>query len=142
MIKPESRDSCVFCRIVRGEIPASVVCQDELTIAFMDIGSVNPGHVLVASRAHVENLYALEDNLAAALMLTATRIARAAKVALQPQGLSLFQANEAAGGQTVFHVHIHVLPRWQGDGMELLWPVKNPPRVELEKIAARLRAAI
>jgi len=69
----ENSESCVFCRIVRGKIPASMVYQDDLTLAFMDIGSVNPGHVLVASRAHVENLYAVDDDLAAALMLTATR---------------------------------------------------------------------
>ncbi len=138
----ENSESCVFCRIVRGKIPASMVYQDDLTLAFMDIGSVNPGHVLVASRAHVENLYAVDDDLAAALMLTATRVARAAKTVLQPQGLCLFQANEAVGGQTVFHVHIHVLPRWEADGMNLSWPARNPPREALEQVAARLRAQL
>lgn len=135
-------ENCVFCRIVRGEIPATVVDQDELTIAFMDIGSVNPGHMLVAAKAHVENLYAVDDPLAAALMVSAARAARAVKAALRPQGLSLFQANEPAGGQTVFHVHLHVLPRWDGDGMELSWPVRNPPREQLEQVAARIRAAL
>lgn len=135
-------EDCVFCRIVRGEIPATVVHQDELTIAFMDIGSVNPGHMLVAAKAHVENIYAVDDELAAALMAGAARAARAIKAALRPQGLSLFQANEPAGGQTVFHVHIHVLPRWDGDGMDLSWPVRNPPREQLEQVAARIRAAL
>ena len=135
-------ENCVFCRIVRGELPATVVHQDELTIAFMDIGSVNPGHMLVAAKAHVENLYAVDDPLAAALMASAARAARAIKAALRPQGLSLFQANEPAGGQTVFHVHIHVLPRWEGDGMALSWPARNPPREELEQVAARIRAAL
>ena len=135
-------ENCVFCRIVRGEIPATIVHQDDLTIAFMDIGSVTPGHMLVAAKAHVENIYGADDALAAALMRTAARVARAAKTALRPQGLSLFQANEPAGGQTVFHLHLHVLPRWDADGMDLLWPVRNPPREVLEQDAALIRAAL
>ena len=135
-------ENCVFCRIVRGEIPATTVYEDDMTLAFMDIGSVNPGHMLVAAKAHVENLYGVDDALAGALLRTTARVARAAKQALRPQGLSLFQANEKAGGQTVFHLHIHVLPRWEDDGMELAWPIKNPPREELERVAAQLRAAL
>lgn len=135
-------DDCVFCSIVRGEIPATKVFEDDMTLAFMDIGSVNPGHMLVAAKAHIENLYGADDALAGALLRTTTRVARAARHALQPQGLSLFQANEKAGGQTVFHLHIHVLPRWENDGMDLVWPVKNPPRGELERVAALLRAAL
>jgi histidine triad (HIT) family protein len=135
-------ESCVFCRIVRGELPASVVFEDEATVAFMDIGSVNPGHMLVAVKPHVADIYDLDRDLAAAVFRTTTRVAQAARRALAPDGLSLFQANGAAGGQTVFHFHIHVLPRWSGDGMNLAWPAKNPPREELERVAARLRAAL
>lgn len=135
-------DQCVFCRIVRGEIPASIVFEDAHSVAFMDIGSVNPGHLLVATRAHVDNLYGLDDEQAAAVMRSAARLARALKSALAPAGLSLFQANEAAGGQTVFHFHIHVLPRWPEDGMQLAWPVRNPPREQLERVAAQIRAAL
>lgn len=135
-------DNCVFCKIVRGEIPATVVHQDELTIAFMDIGSVNPGHMLVAAKPHVENILGMDDRLAAAMFRTAARVARAAEQVLHPQGISVYQANGRAAGQTVFHVHIHVLPRWENDGMGFTWPVKNPPREELEKVAAQLRAAL
>lgn len=135
-------DDCIFCRIVRGEIPATVVHQDELTVAFMDIGSVNPGHMLVAAKPHVENICGLDDRLAAAMFRMAARVARAADRALHPHGISVYQANGAAAGQTVFHAHIHVLPRWEHDGMEFTWPVKNPPREELEKVAAQLRAAL
>jgi histidine triad (HIT) family protein len=138
----ESMETCVFCRIVAGRIPASVVYQDEQTIAFMDIGSVNPGHMLVAVKAHVENVFGLDDELAAAAMRTTARMARAIKRAIAPEGVNLFQANGAAADQTVFHFHIHVLPRRLGDGMKLVWPVKNPRREELEETAARLRAAI
>jgi histidine triad (HIT) family protein len=133
---------CVFCRIVAREIPASVVYEDERTIAFMDIGSVNPGHMLVACKPHVENVFGLDDELAGAVMRTTARVARALKAALAPAGVNLFQANGAAAEQTVFHFHVHVLPRQPGDGMTLGWPVKNPPRAELERTAAALRAAL
>src|SRR5690349_2445226 len=131
--------SCVFCRIVAGEIPAAIVYQDALSIAFMDSGQVNPGHVLVALKAHAENLYELDDAQAAAVQRTAARVARAIRDAFVPQGLSVYQANGKAAGQTVFHYHVHLVPRHEGDGMALAWPVKNPPRDELEKNAARIR---
>ncbi|MBL8486676.1 MAG: HIT family protein [Rhodocyclaceae bacterium] len=135
-------DDCVFCRIVRGEIPSTRVWEDDLTVAFMDIGSVNPGHLLVATKAHAENLYGLDDGTAAAVMRSVARVGRAVQSALSPDGLSLYQANGAAAGQTVFHFHVHVLPRWKGDAMDLVWPVRNPGRQELEETAARIRAAL
>jgi histidine triad (HIT) family protein len=135
-------DTCVFCKIVAKQIPAHVVYEDEHTIAFMDIGAVNPGHMLVASKAHVENVFGLDDALAAAVMRTTARVARALKAELAPEGVNLFQANGAAAEQTVFHFHVHVLPRRTGDGMKLVWPVKNPPREELARNAERLRAAL
>jgi histidine triad (HIT) family protein len=135
-------DTCVFCKIVAKQIPAHVVYEDEHTIVFMDIGAVNPGHMLVASKAHVENVFGLDDALAAAVMRTTARVARALKAELAPEGVNLFQANGAAAEQTVFHFHVHVLPRRTGDGMKLVWPVKNPPREELARNAERLRAAL
>ncbi|MFO1362787.1 MAG: HIT family protein [Burkholderiales bacterium] len=135
-------DNCVFCKIVARQIPANVVFEDEHTIAFMDIGSVNPGHMLVACKAHVENVFGLDDTLAAAVMRTTARVARALRAALAPEGVNLFQANGAAAEQTVFHFHVHVLPRRAGDGMKLVWPVKNPPREELARNAELLRAAL
>jgi histidine triad (HIT) family protein len=135
-------DTCVFCKIVAKQIPASIVYEDEHTIVFMDIGSVNPGHMLVACKPHVENVFGLDDALAAAVMRTTARVARALKSALAPEGVNLFQANGAAAEQTVFHFHVHVLPRRTGDGMKLVWPVKNPPREELARNAELVRAAL
>jgi histidine triad (HIT) family protein len=133
---------CVFCRIVARQIPATVVHEDEHALAFMDIGQVNPGHVLVALKAHAENVYALEDAQAAAVFRTAARVARAIRAAFQPQGLSVYQANGKAAGQTVFHFHVHLVPRHEDDGMSLTWPVKNPPREKLDEYAAKIRAAL
>jgi histidine triad (HIT) family protein len=133
---------CVFCKIVAKQIPATVVHEDEATLAFMDIGQVNPGHVLVACKAHVENVYGLEDAQTAAVFRSAARVARAIRAAFNPPGLSLYQANGKPAGQTVFHFHLHVLPRHEADGMQLTWPVKNPPREKLQEYAAQIRAQL
>jgi histidine triad (HIT) family protein len=133
---------CVFCKLVAKQIPASIVYEDEATLAFMDLGQVNPGHVLVASKAHVENVYGLDETQAAAVFRTAVRVARAIRDAFNPPGLSIYQANGEPAGQTVFHFHLHVLPRHDGDGMQLVWPVKNPPREQLEAHCARIRARL
>ena len=133
---------CVFCKIVARQIPATVVHEDEHTLAFMDLGQVNPGHVLVAVKAHAENLYALNDAQASAVLRAAARVARAIRDAFSPQGLSVYQANGKAAGQTVFHYHVHLVPRHEGDGMAFTWPVKNPPRAQLEEYAARIKTSL
>ena len=135
-------NDCIFCRLIAGDIPASIVYQDELTVAFMDIGQVNPGHVLVASRRHASDLLALTADEAAAAMRSAHRIAGAVKQAFNPPGMMLLQTNGAAGDQTVFHFHIHLLPRHESDGVSLAWPKKNPPRTDIDDYAAQLRAAL
>ena len=133
---------CVFCNIVNGQIPSAKVHEDGLTLAFMDIGEVNPGHVLVAVKPHVENIFGLDDTLAAAVFQSAARVARAVKKAYSPEGVTLYQANGSAAGQTVYHFHLHLVPRYDKDGMRLIWPAKNPPREQLEANAARLRAVL
>ena len=130
--------NCVFCRIVAKEIPATVVHEDAHTLAFMDIGQVNPGHVLVA----LKNIFALDEAQAAAVFRSAAKVARAIRGAFEPQGLSVYQANGAAAGQTVLHLHIHLVPRYEGDGMALTWPVKNPPREKLSEYAEKIRAKL
>ncbi len=135
-------NECIFCRIAAKQIPASVVYEDAATIAFMDLGQVNPGHVLVATKAHVENVFGLDDELAGAVFRTAARVARASRAAFGAPGMNLFQANGAAGAQTVFHFHVHILPRWEGDGMRLEWPARNPPREELEVHAEKIREVL
>ncbi|WP_260673928.1 HIT family protein [Comamonas aquatica] len=133
---------CIFCKIVAGDIPAAKVYEDALTVAFMDIGQVNPGHVLVASKRHAVTVLDLTPEEAAAVMQTAQRVAAAAEVAFAPDGITLFQANGAAGGQTVFHFHLHVLPRHAGDGVALAWPRKEPGAQALQAYAAQLQAAL
>jgi histidine triad (HIT) family protein len=136
------RADCVFCKLVARQIPASIVYEDAATLAFMDLGQVNPGHVLVASKAHAASVYELDDDQAGAVFRAAARVARAVRAAFDPPGLSIYQANGTPAGQTVFHFHLHVLPRHEGDGMQLVWPVKNPPRETLEAYCAQIRARL
>ncbi len=118
----------VFTRIIRREIPAVIVYEDAQVIAFMDAGQVNPGRVLLATQRQIETLMGLEGAKAAHLFVIATRVAKAAQTAFEP-----------AGWQTVPHVHIHVLPRYAGDGADLIWPRKEPGLEALREYAARIR---
>ena len=133
---------CIFCRLAAGEIPAAHVYEDELTLAFMDIGQVNPGHVLVATRRHAATLLDITPEEAAAVMQTAQRVAQAVRAAFDPPGLTLLQANGREGDQTVFHFHLHVVPRHAQDGIALTWPRKEPPAEVLQGYAEQLREAM
>ena len=129
----------VFIRIIRREIPAAIVFEDDQVIAFMDAGQVNPGHVLVATRRQVETVMELEESEAAHLFAIATRIAKAVQAEFQPTGMTLLQTNKPYCWQTVPHVHVHVLPRQADDGVGLTWPRKDPPLSELQALAARIK---
>ena len=133
---------CIFCRLVAGEIPSARVYEDALTIAFMDLGQVNPGHVLVATKRHAATLLDITPEEAAAVMQTAQHVARAVMAVFNPPGLTLLQANGREGDQTVFHFHMHVVPRHAQDGIALSWPRKDPSAEVLQGYAARLRNAL
>lgn len=128
----------IFERIVAGEIACAKVYEDDHVIAFMDAGQVNPGHVIVATKKPFETLTDADEESAAALFAAAHRIACAVERAFRPAGLTLLQANRAAGWQTVPHLHLHVLPRHAEDGVTLGWPRKNPPIETLRELAARI----
>ena len=132
---------CIFCRLVAGEIPSARVYEDDLVIAFMDIAQVNPGHVLIATKRHATNLFEITPEEAAAVMQTAQKMAEAVRIAFDPPGLTLLQANGKEGEQTVFHFHLHVLPRHANDGVGLNWPRKEPAPEVLQDYAQRLRTA-
>ncbi len=129
----------IFERIIAGEIPCAKVYEDEHVFAFMDAGQVNPGHVIVATRKPYETILDADDDSLAALMLAAARIARAVQAGFAPEGITILQANRAAGWQTVPHLHLHVLPRHQGDGVGLIWPRKEPGLDVLRELAQRVR---
>lgn len=129
----------IFERIIAGEITCARVYEDEHVFAFMDAGQVNPGHVIVASRKPFETILDADEATACALMAAAHRIARAVQAAFAPAGMTLLQANRPAGWQTVPHLHMHVLPRHAGDGVELTWPRKEPGMARLLELAAQIK---
>lgn len=131
--------STVFERLLAGELACAKVYEDELVFAFMDAGQVNEGHVIVATKAPRETLLDCSEAEAEALMRVARRVALAVQKAFAPEGITVLQANRPAGWQTVPHLHLHVLPRHAGDGVELSWPRKEPGIERLRELAARLR---
>lgn len=128
----------IFTRLLKGELPCAKIYEDELVFAFMDAGQVNPGHVIVASKHPFETILDADETTAVALMRAAKRIADAVQAAFAPEGMTILQANKAAGWQTVSHLHLHVLPRHAGDGVELTWPRKEPGMEKLRELAARI----
>ena len=132
---------CLFCAIVAGEEPASVVWEDPLAMAFMDLRQPNPGHVLVVPREHIADILELDDHTGAALIAGTTRVARGVARAFAPDGLNVWQSTGEAAGQEVFHLHLHVMPRRTGDTLFRPYTELPPPtpRDTLNELAEELR---
>ena len=139
-----SMDDCVFCGILAGKLPASVVARDAGCTAFMDIRPINAGHVLVVPDDHAASLAELPEDAGADMFRTAQKVAAALyESGLHCEGINLLLADGEAAGQEVFHVHLHVIPRFAGDGFGLGFdPVDVPNRQELDEAAGRIRAAL
>ena len=134
-------DECVFCDIVAGSSPASVVHQDDAAIAFMTVEPVNPGHVLVIPKAHVPYMKDMDEETGAHLFRVAMRVEKAIRDSgLRCEGINLFLADGEAAGQEIFHLHIHVFPRFKGDRFKLGPGLSKPAWGELDEAAAILRA--
>ena len=136
--------SCVFCDIVAGRQPASVVYEDDLTLAFLDLRQFHPGHTLVIPRQHLPDVRDLDAATGAAVMDTVSRISRAVAAAFQNEGLSLWHSIGPAAFQEVPHLHIHIHPRKLGDELLRVYPSAPAPRdaAELDSYAQRLRACL
>jgi histidine triad (HIT) family protein len=130
---------CIFCKIVAGEIPAAIIDQDERTVAFMDISPATRGHLLVVPRRHARNLLEIEPDDLQATILTAQRMASRAVERLDADGVNLLNSCGRAAWQTVFHFHIHVIPRYEGDPLRLPWTPSEGNMEEIEAAAAALR---
>jgi len=134
---------CIFCEILERRAPGSFIYEDEVCAAFMDIQPVNPGHVLVVPRRHAASLAELDPQDGARLFQAAQRVAAGLrKSGLRCEGVNLFLADGEAAGQDVFHVHLHVFPRYAGDGFGLRFSPQygqRPSRDELDEIAEKIR---
>ena len=139
-------NTCVFCDILAGKHPSSIIFRDDLCCAFMDIQPVNPGHVLVVPAGHASCLAELDEESGAHMFRVAQRIAKAIRNSgVKCEGINLFLADGEAAGQDVFHVHLHVLPRYTGDGFGFRFGPEygnRPSRAELDGIAGNIRRAL
>lgn len=132
-------DHCIFCAIVAGEAPAEIVDSDEHTVAFMDINPATRGHALVIPRAHSADLLEIPDEDLARTMAAARRLARRMKETLDPAGFNLLNSCGAAAWQTVFHLHVHVVPRYDDDPLKLPWVPGPGDGDEIAALARRIR---
>jgi histidine triad (HIT) family protein len=133
---------CIFCKIVAGQIPCTKVYEDAACLAFMDINPISPGHTLVVPRRHYEAISEMSADEAAALFRPIPSLAAAVKEALGAEALNVLQNNGRAAGQAVDHLHVHLIPRWAGDGLGFRWPAKQADFAVLAKQAAKIMAGI
>jgi histidine triad (HIT) family protein len=133
---------CVFCKIRDGQIPSLKIFEDAATLAFMDINPLNSGHCLVITKTHAANLFEAPVEDLQAAIATAQRVAQAIREGLKPDGLNMLQANGVAAFQSVLHFHLHLIPRWTGDGKGFDWKLVPGNREQIMKVGERIRALL
>lgn len=137
---PGSKPDCIFCRIVAGDAPSHRVFEDDEVLVFMDIQPVAAGHTLVIPKRHCDDLFEASEDSMAAVARVSVRIARAIRAALEPDGVFVAQANGAAAGQTVFHYHLHLIPRKHGESRRIFHGRRPEGAEQLAATCARIRA--
>lgn len=134
---------CVFCKIIKGEIPSAKVFENDDVYAFLDLGQVTKGHTLVIPKVHEKNIYELSPEVAEKVFSVIPKIARAIKKQFQPIGMNLLNNNEAPAMQSVFHYHVHIIPRYgQDDGFGIVWKTHGTSPDEMGKIAETIADGI
>ena len=133
---------CVFCKIRDGHIPSVKIYDDERTFAIMDINPLNEGHLLVIPKAHAATIYEISGDDLGQAAIVAKRVALAIKKSLQPDGLNILQANGAAAFQSVPHLHLHLIPRWNGDGKGFDWKLIKGDPEKIRAAGEKVRAAL
>ncbi len=135
-------EDCVFCRIIRGELPSWKVYEDDDVVAFLDINPVTKGHTLVVPKQHYRNIFDAPDDVLAKVIAAAKKVAWALRRGLGAEGVHIVSNAEPAAKQVVFHFHVHVIPRWSNDGAELRWSrTKYSSDSEADEIAEKIRKA-
>jgi histidine triad (HIT) family protein len=131
-------DNCIFCKLANGVFPTRTVYEDESFRVILDLGPATKGHALILPKSHAANLYELPDDVAAKVLPLAKKIATQMKEKLGCDGLNLVQNNGEVAGQTVMHFHLHLIPRYEGDGQNILWKPTEPSEQELDDVLAVL----
>ncbi len=132
-------DQCLFCEMAAGRIPVAKVFEDEIVLAFLDIGPVSDGHTLVIPKQHFEKLHDCPPNLLGEVGSRLGKIAQAVAAAMESEGYNILCNNGRAAGQLIEHVHFHIIPRSAGDGVFRRWPAYRYAKGKIEEIAAKIR---
>ena len=135
-------DNCIFCKIANGEIPAATLYEDENFRVILDLGPASKGHALILPKSHAANIYELSDEMAAKAMVLAKKMATAMTEALKCDGFNIVQNNGECAGQTVFHFHIHLIPRYQNDNVGITWVPGKLTDEDKEEILSKVRAIL
>ncbi len=128
------KDDCIFCKLANGIIPTNSLYEDDVVKVIFDAGPASSGHVLILPKEHFDNVYALDDDTAAHVFQVAVKVAKALKEGLNLEGLNIVQNNGEIAGQTVFHFHMHIIPRYKGDTVNVGWKPGEVTDEEIEKI--------
>ena len=131
-------DNCIFCKLASGEIPSSTLYEDNDFRVILDLSPASKGHALIIPKEHYRNLYDLDETLAAKAMVLANKMVLKLKDVLGCDGYNIVQNNEEAAGQTVFHFHMHLIPRYKGDGVGLGWKMGELSEADKEEILGKL----
>ncbi|WP_235015224.1 HIT family protein [Oceanicoccus sp. KOV_DT_Chl] len=134
-------DDCIFCQIAQGNAPASKIHEDELTLTMLDIFPATPGHVLIISKAHFDDIFTASPQVLAQIAINSSKIAKALQAVTQADGLGIYQLNKAAAGQTVFHYHMHLIPQFTNQNIGIHSKQAADPQ-QLEAMAQQLRQAL
>lgn len=131
-------DNCIFCKIANGEIPSKTIFEDEKFRVILDLGPATKGHALILPKNHYADLYELPDDLASDAFVLAKKMASQITAKLNCDGFNIVQNNGETAGQTVFHFHMHLIPRYNNDGQKIGWKPLEPSQEELEEIKAQI----
>jgi|SRR3989344_2289548 len=131
-------NDCIFCKIVKGEIPSNKVYEDEKVLAFLDIGPVNKGHALVIPKEHYVNIYDIPENLLKNVIAAVKKVSKAVKKGVNADGINLNMSNDPSAGQVVMHFHMHVIPRFKNDNLKL-WPQSKYKEGEAEEVKKKIK---
>ncbi|CCZ91853.1 MAG: HIT family protein [Eubacterium sp.] len=134
-------ENCIFCKILAGEIPSTAVYEDDDFKAILDVNPAARGHVIILPKNHAANIYELPDEDASKIMIVAKKIATAIEKAYHCDGVNILQNNGEAAGQTVFHLHVHVIPRFKGDTVNIGWKQGDMPE-DLDAICKEIQAQL
>lgn len=132
-------ENCIFCKIANGEIPAATLYEDENFRVILDLGPASKGHALILPKSHAANIYELSDEMAAKAMILAKKMATAMTAALKCDGFNIVQNNGECAGQTVFHFHMHLIPRYKGDQVGITWHPGELNDVDKEEILLKVK---